>query len=176
MSRQHRVPTRQARRRARRAERRGHRLPVLHKCLGVASFAALGLSALCVMFVISGLSPTVSTAMASGTGNGLGAPTAPAGTIHPTCNLPGLPACAPTEGWIPLRSTLSADIIVAAKRSTLFHVDRSSNGDYLKDISRLGVPQLVQALHVAGKANSPDYFIIPIENATGQTVGSAEWS
>lgn len=163
-----------------------------------ASFVALGGGILCAMFAIAALAPLGSTASAAGTGGGTpttGAPQRPIltghgtpsiggpqgttpsgqpGTIQATCDGPGLPACAPIESWIPLRSASSTDIIAAAKQSTLFHVDRSGPGDHLNDISRLGVPQLVRALHVAGKANAPDYYVIPIEDTSGQTVGSAE--
>lgn len=120
------------------------------------------------------LASASSSAFASGTGQGAPVSQGRQGTIQTTCGGPGLPACAPVEGWIPLHSTSGADIIAAAKRSTLFHVDRSTGGDFLKDISRLGVPQLIQALHVTGKAKAPDYYVIPIEDASGQTVGSAE--
>jgi hypothetical protein len=53
-------------------------------------------------------------------------------------------------------------------------VNRSGNGDYLSDISRLGTPQLVQALHGWGKVAAPDFYVIPIFDATGATVAAAE--
>jgi len=147
----------------------------LRKGLAKASFVALGGTILCVMLAIAMFSSGQSPALASGTGQGTPPPGGRQGTIQTTCGGTGLPACAPIEGWIPLHSPSGADIIAAAKKSTLFHVDRTGKGDFLKDISHLGVPQLVQALHVAGKANAPDFYVIPIEDASsGQTVGSAE--
>jgi hypothetical protein len=73
-----------------------------------------------------------------------------------------------------LASQSQADIIAAARKSTLFKVDRSGNGDFVKDLSRLGTAQLVQALHVAGKASASDYYDIPIHDSSGANIAVAQ--
>jgi hypothetical protein len=91
-----------------------------------------------------------------------------------TCGAPALPACHVPGARIPLASQSPSDIIAAARKSTLFTVDRSGNGDYVKDLSRLGIPQLIQALHMPGKASAPDYYDIPIFDGTGATIAVAQ--
>ncbi len=79
-----------------------------------------------------------------------------------------------SSGWIPLSSNSSSAIIVAARKSMLFNVNRKGNGDYLKDLSHLETPILVRALQAPGSIVMPDYYIIPIDNAAGQVVGAAQ--
>jgi hypothetical protein len=79
-----------------------------------------------------------------------------------------------SSGWIPLKSTSSSAIIAAARQSTLFNVNRKGSGDFLKDLSHLEAPVLVRALQTPGSVVMPDYYIIPIDNATGKMVGAAE--
>ncbi len=77
------------------------------------------------------------------------------------------------NGWIAITSDSSDAIIAAAHKTTLFNVNRSNGGDYL-DISHLENPVLVRALHSADSASMPDYYVIPIDDATGAMVGAAE--
>ena len=77
-------------------------------------------------------------------------------------------------GWIPLTAQSPRAIIEAARKSSLFHVNRTNGGDYLRDLSRLETPVYVRALHVAGSVTLPDYYVIPIDDASGRMVGAAE--
>lgn len=80
--------------------------------------------------------------------------------------------------WIPLVSKSPAAIIAAARKSALFTADRSGNGDYLKDLSHLENPIVVHAYQPAPyRAHGvamPDYYVIPIDDASGAIVGAAE--
>jgi hypothetical protein len=76
--------------------------------------------------------------------------------------------------WIPLTSNAPGAIIAAARKSSLFKMDRSGNGDYLKDISHLETPVLVHAMHAAGSISMPDYYVIPIDGPGGTIIGAAE--
>jgi len=78
------------------------------------------------------------------------------------------------SGWIQLASDTPGAVIAAARKTTLFTMDRSGNGDYLKDLSHLENPVLVLALHPAGSIVMPDYYIIPIDDKSGVIVGAAE--
>lgn len=78
------------------------------------------------------------------------------------------------SGWITLSSNSSSGVIEAARKTTLFTVNRSSGGDYLSDLSHLELPVFVRAIHPAGSVVLPDYYIIPIDDASGQMVGAAE--
>jgi hypothetical protein len=77
------------------------------------------------------------------------------------------------SGWIHITSDSPDAIIAAAHKTTLFNVNRSSDGDYL-DISRLETPILVRALSTTGSIVMPDYYVIPIDNAAGEIAGAAE--
>lgn len=78
------------------------------------------------------------------------------------------------DGWIRLNAKTPGAIIAAARKSSLFNVNRSGNGDYLKDISHLETPVFVRATRAAGSAPMPDYYVIPIDDASGKMVGAAE--
>ena len=91
-----------------------------------------------------------------------------------TCGLPGQAPCATTLRWIPLRSESAADIIAAARQSPLFTVDRSGNGDYVKDLSHIGTPVFVRALHAVNAPSLPDCYVIPVHDGTGMTMAAAE--
>jgi hypothetical protein len=97
-----------------------------------------------------------------------------------SCGKPGVAgSCnAGQPQWIALRSQTPADIIAAARQSTLFRVDRSGNGDYVKDLSHLGTPKLVLALRTTGwtAETMPDFYLIPIHGSTGATIATAELS
>lgn len=75
--------------------------------------------------------------------------------------------------WIALKSQAPGDIIAAVRQSTLFTVNRSDNGDHLKDLSRVGTPQLVTELRVKAGGKGADCYVVPILNASGATVGAA---
>jgi hypothetical protein len=78
------------------------------------------------------------------------------------------------DGWIRLSAKTPGAIIAAARKSSLFNVNRSGNGDYLKDLSHLETPVLVHATRAAGSVPMPDYYVIPIDDASGKMVGAAE--
>ena len=99
----------------------------------------------------------------------------PSGTAEGADNASSAAATASAgTGWIPLTAQSPRAIIEAARKSSLFNVNRSQGGDYLRDLSRLETPVLVRALRVAGGAVLPDYYIIPIDDASGRMVGAAE--
>lgn len=111
--------------------------------------------------------------------SGVGGP--PSGVVRasngpstPTCGAPGLAACPTSSRWISLNSESPADIIAAARKSPLFNVDRSGNGDYVKDLSHLGTPVLVHALHAPNGIVLPDCYVIPVHDGSGATMAAAE--
>lgn len=118
----------------------------------------------------------ISRADASGVGGpSTGAVRVGNGPSARTCGAPGQAECPPTGSqWIPLRSSSPADVIAAARQTVLFNVDRSANGDYVKDLSHLGTPVLVHALHAPGGIVMPDCYVIPIHDGTGATMAAAE--
>ncbi len=81
-----------------------------------------------------------------------------------------------TGDWIPLRSKAPADIIAAARQSSLFQQNLTGNGDHVTNVSRLGAPLLVGALQPAGAAAGqyPDFYIVPILNTSGAATDAAE--
>lgn len=143
---------------------------------GNVAFLVLGAAVLTAMVAIGAASQSVATASASGAGGpSVGAPAhAGNGPSKPTCGDTGLPACAATPRWIKLHSEAPGDIVAAARQSPLFTVDRSGNGDYVKDLSHLGTPQLVRALHAATGPAMPDFYVVPVDDGAGNTVAAAE--
>jgi hypothetical protein len=83
-------------------------------------------------------------------------------------------ATTPTD-WIALANQSPDAIIQAARQSRLFHVNRSGNGDYLHDLSRLGTPQLVVGYTShPGASALADYYIIPVLDSSGNSIGAVE--
>lgn len=128
---------------------------------GNASFLLLGLAVVAVVgaLAIAGCKP----------GPNIGAnPANIPRTATPTTQ------AAPGE-WIPLRSTAAADIQAAARQSSLFQGDQSESGDHA-DLSRLGTPVFVRAILPAGAPAGlyPDFYVIPILDATGAATDAAE--
>lgn len=78
--------------------------------------------------------------------------------------------------WIPIRSTASADLLVAARQSSLFTQNRSESGDHVADLSHLGTPFFVRPLRHVSSTNGvlPDFYVIPILNARGEATDAAE--
>lgn len=83
---------------------------------------------------------------------------------------------APSGDWIPLRSTAAADVLAAARQSSLFQQNLAGGGDHVSDLSRLGSPVLVRALQPAGAVAGqyPDFYVVPILNASGAATDAAE--
>jgi hypothetical protein len=92
----------------------------------------------------------------------------------------GSAAQAPAPGdkgiWIPIRSSRAADLLAAARQSTLFTQNRSEAGDHVADLSRLGTPVFVHPLRRVSSTHEtlPDFYVIPILNARGETTDAAE--
>ena len=84
------------------------------------------------------------------------------------------PSTVMSNGWIPLPSHSASAIIAAAQQSSLFHVDRTGTGDYLKDLSHLGTPQFVQGYTTRPGIVLINYYILPILDAHGNALGAAE--
>lgn len=147
---------------------------LLHQVIENLAFVVLASSILLTMGAIGIAGKHAPLAIASGNGGTATPGSYRIGVIQETCGLAGLPACPAIEHRIHLHSQSPTDIIAAARQSPLFRVDRSGKGDYLKDISQLGTPQLVQALHGVGKIVAPDFYVIPIFDGTGATVAAAE--
>ena len=78
-----------------------------------------------------------------------------------------------SSGWIPLKSTSSSAIIAAARQSTLFNVNRKGKGDFLKDLSHLETPVLVERSDT-GKRRHARLLHHPHRQCEGQMVGAAE--
>jgi hypothetical protein len=140
-----------------------------------APFVLLGASIIAVALAVLGiLGSGAPRTAASGTGGGTGSSGGSAknfAQVTPTCGFPGRPACpVATPAWYALRSTSAADIIAAARQSDLFSVNASGQGD-TPSLARLGIPTLVLALHASGVGQGPDYYLIPIQDQTGATLG-----
>lgn len=143
----------------RRARRAGARW--LANAAGNVAFALLALAVLGVLAGVAscstGLAPTIGAGMSTGTT-----------TTRDTS----------TSGneWISLRSQAPADIIAAARNGPLFQDSQASGGDGGPDLSHLGTPVLVQALRPAGTTADqlPDFFVIPVLNAGGDTTDAVE--
>jgi hypothetical protein len=147
---------------------------LLHQIIENLAFVVLTSSILLTMGAIGIVGKHAPLASASGNGGTATPESYRNGVIQATCGMAGLPAYPAIEHRIHLRSQSPTDIIAAARQSPLFRVDRSGKGDYLKDISQLGRPQLVQALHGVGKIVAPDFYVIPIFDGAGATVAAAE--
>jgi hypothetical protein len=95
---------------------------------------------------------------------------------HPGGDNPGGPPVAAAGDWISLRSTAPADVLAAARQSSMFQEDQSSGGDHITNLSRLGTPVLVRALQpaeaIAGQF--PDFYVVPILDASGAATDAAE--
>lgn len=79
-----------------------------------------------------------------------------------------------SSDWISLANQSPSAIIQAARQSRLFHVNRSGTGDYLHDLSRLGAPQLVKGYTTHPGAILADYYVIPVLDASGNSIGAVE--
>ncbi len=143
-----------ARRHERRTQRRGR---IARWLVGNLAYVFLGGAIVLFAVVAVAAAQRIPGGVAQGADNASAAATANAGT-----------------GWIPLTAQSPRAIVEAARKSSLFHVNRSQGGDYLRDLSRLETPVYVRALHVAGAVTLPDYYIIPIDDASGRIVGAAE--
>lgn len=116
---------------------------------GNAAFALLGISILIALGAI-----------------GLAAQNAPA-------HAAGQPPVVAGPQWIALKSEAPGDIVAAVRQSRLFNVNRSGKGDYLKDLSHPGTPQLVTELRLSASSQGVDCYVVPILNESGATVGAA---
>ncbi|HKV83109.1 MAG TPA: hypothetical protein VJN88_01040 [Ktedonobacterales bacterium] len=78
--------------------------------------------------------------------------------------------------WISLRSNAPADILAAARQSSLFQQNLAGSGDHVSDLSRLGSPVMVRALQPPGAAigEYPDFYVVPVLDASGAATDAAE--
>jgi hypothetical protein len=123
---------------------------------GNAAFGLLGIS---VVFLVAAM--------------GLAARNAPAQAVGQLSAATG-PQTQPQ--WIALKSEAPGDILAAVRQSRLFTVNRSGNGDHLKDVSQVGTPQLVMELRLSATSQGVDCYVVPIldgSGTTGHTVGAA---
>lgn len=132
-----------------------------------------------VLMVAVGLTLAHRPAGATAAGAGAAAPAASGLAQQVTCGGPGQAACAGSGNvWIPLASNNPVDILVAVRKSTLFTEQHADAGDHVHDLSRLGAPLLVHALQPAGGSTGtvvwPDFYVIPILDAHGNTTDAAE--
>jgi hypothetical protein len=88
---------------------------------------------------------------------------------------PTRPSATQPNAWIALPDQAATTIITAARQSPLFTVDRAGDGDFLHDLSHLGTPQLVTGYAPAALPDVvlSDYYVIPILDANGDSVGAA---
>lgn len=131
---------------------------------GNGVFVLLGLA---VLGVIAALSLAVAHQPTS-TATGRSAPDGAAASTQA--------ALAGQAVWIPLHSTAPADILAAARHSTLLAQQRTDGSDHVTDVSRLGTPVLVQPLWPETLNHVPlaDFYIVPILNAHGDATDAAE--
>ncbi|MGH2504984.1 MAG: hypothetical protein ACRDID_20935 [Ktedonobacterales bacterium] len=131
---------------------------------GNAAFALLGLAAIAVIaaLAVAGCQPGPTSGAKS------------AKSANPARTVTATPQTAAGE-WIPLRSTAAADILASARQSSLFQGDQSASGDHA-DLSRLGTPVFVRAIQPKGAPAtlSPDFYVIPVQDATGAATDAAE--
>ncbi|WIG59930.1 MAG: hypothetical protein OJF49_002678 [Ktedonobacterales bacterium] len=162
---------------ARRQSKRGSKLQRnLKHTAGNFAFVVLAAAMVFTLGTIGIVAHNLSTASASGHGSpsGLASGVMSQGPTQDTCGTAGLPACPTTARWITLKSHSPADIIAAARQSPLFNVDRSGGGDYIKDLSHLGPPLFVRCLVSSGKYAMPNFYVIPVNDTSGATIGAAE--
>src|SRR5258708_2357797 len=179
---------------SRRALRRGRasaRIPLrfLRGLTGSAAFVFLALAIVATAAAMALAAHSVPHSAAAGTGAGAGPNGSQSGGrqttgVTVTCGAPGQAACSSQpSAWIPLRSNASADILAAARQSTLFAENRSDTGDHAHDLTHLGGPVFVQAMQPGGTtapsgaaagAVWPDFYVIPILDIQGNTTDAAE--
>lgn len=151
------------------AQRRAQKRPrdtVNGRRPGVAGNAVFLLLALAVVGLMVGVAVAFSNISAAPLADASGQSAASAAA----------PAASNGDAWIPLRSQAPADIIAAARQSSLFQESRSDTGDHVRDLSRLGRPVYVRAVRTAGVSASdvPDFYIVPILNQAGAATDAAE--
>lgn len=132
--------------------------------LGNAAFLLLGMAALALITALVVASQHIPASSAAGAGGSSSAgPQASNAQVA-------------TSDWIPLRSSAPADILAAARKSSLFQQNLAGSGDHISDLSRLGAPVYVQAIQPAGAAvgQYPDFYVVPILNTSGATTDAAE--
>ncbi len=94
-------------------------------------------------------------------------------SFSPTANSSTHPVPVDQRGaWFPLVSPRSLEGIAAAPQSPLLQVNRSGQGDYLHDLSHLGTPQLVSGYAPQSATPMSDYYVIPVLDAQGNSVGA----
>jgi hypothetical protein len=157
----------------------GHKLAyaiqrALQSLIGNLGFVVLGLAILGFISATGLASYRMVPAGASGIGTSATPTRTQPVVTKPTCGSRGLPACPQQIVWIPIKSHAPADLIAAARKSPLFNVDRSGNGDYLKNISLLGTPVYVQAIQKMAGVTFPDFYVLPVLDHSGAAVGAAE--
>lgn len=153
-------------RRSRTARRRsiqanGRRWLTWSNVFGNASFLLLGLAVIAVVGALAaGCQPSP--------GSGAKPGSTPAASATPTTQ-------AESGEWIALRSTAAADILAAARQSSLFRGDQSESGDHA-DLSRLGAPVFVRAIQPPGAPAGlyPDFYVVPVLDASGAATDAAE--
>lgn len=141
---------------------RGVRWSAWSAVFGHASFLLLGLAVVAALgaLAVAGCQPSPGSGARSAT-------SAASATAPATQTAPG--------EWIALRSTGAADILAAARQSSLFQEDQSQSGDHA-DLSRLGAPVLVRAIQPPGAPAGlyPDFYVAPVLDASGAATDAAE--
>ena len=131
--------------------------------LGNGAFVLLGLAFLAVGAVVlaAGQHLPVSSAAPANSGS---------------ANAQTASAQMPAGEWIALRSNAPADVLAAARQSNMLRQNLAGSSDHVSSVSRLGTPVLVRALQPTGAAAGqfPDFYVVPILNASGATTDAAE--
>ena len=133
--------------------------------LGNAAFLLLGLAILALGGAVVAMGQHRPTRAATGGGS------TTSSTRTPASNAQGQ-----SGDWISLRSNAPADILAAARQSSLFQQNLAGSGDHVSDLSRLGSPVMVRALQPPGATiwEYPDFYVVPVLDASGAATDAAE--
>lgn len=162
----HKTPPTRSRRRDRRPRQR-----ISRAVRWLASHAAFVLLALAVIFALGVMA--LASHQSSAAGSAADATKPPATTASGAPSAPSAPSALPA-GWVRLASQAPADILAAARQSPLLQTSSGDGGDHPTDFSRLGAPVLVRALRTDEFGVMPDFYVVPVLNAAGQTTDAIE--
>ena len=84
----------------------------------------------------------------------------------------GGPSTPIAAGWTALPDQSPQTIIAAVKQSPLMVTQHATQGDFLTDLSHLGPPAYVIGIAANPTKIMPSYYIVPVLDGTGTSVGA----